>query len=153
MNLVRWLLLNYYYGKGYINHFNSLPDRKWINNRLSPVLEKIKRGKILYVGCAPYSWDSLKSFNRGVELFTIDNKVRNIIWGGERHFVADIQSIDKLVQPASFDLVLLNGIFGYGINTEAEQTTTYRALHTILKPGGLLLIGWNYDRSTDPLKN
>ncbi|MBD0349716.1 MAG: hypothetical protein ICV65_01035 [Flavisolibacter sp.] len=153
MHLVRWLLLNLYYGKGYMNHFNNLPDRKWIKTQLSPKLEKINRGKILYVGCAPYSWDSLKSFNREVDLFTVDNKMRNVIWGGEKHIVADIQNIDKMVQPASFDMVLLNGIFGYGIDTEAAQTITYQALHSILKPDGLLLIGWNYDRSTDPLKN
>lgn len=144
----RWLLLNFKLDSTY---FKQQPDRIWLDQNLYPRLAKIKQGRILFVGCAYYTWESLKHFNKGVDLVTVDIDESNVIWGGKNHLVASILDIDKYVSPNSFDIVLLNGIFGHGVDSPEMQVQTYKALHVILKPGGLLQIGWNHDLIPDPL--
>ncbi len=146
--LKRWTLLNFYLDTSY---YDSQPDRIWINEKLWPKLAKLKQGRILFVGCTHYTWKSLQIFNKGVDLITVDYEKRNALWGGKKHLVADIQEIDKLVEQGSCDIVLLNGIFGHGVNTAEAQAKAYRALYNIMKPDSLLLIGWNHDLSQDPL--
>lgn len=147
--LKRWTLLNFYLDTSF---YDAQPDRIWINNRLWPKLAKMEQGRILFVGCTHYTWKSLHSFNKGVDLITVDYEKRNSLWGGKKHLVADIQEIDRLVEPGSCDIILLNGIFGHGVNTAEAQTKTYRAIYNIMQPDGLLLIGWNHDLSLDPLE-
>lgn len=143
----RWLLLNFRLDSSY---FKKQPDRIWLDTELYPRLAKLKQGRILFVGCAYYTYESLKLFNKGVDLVTVDIDESNVIWGGKKHLVASILDIDKYVEPNSFDIVLLNGVFGHGVDSPEMQEQTYKALHTILKPGGLLQIGWNNDLIPDP---
>lgn len=143
----RWLLLNFRLDNKY---FKNQPDRIWLDQKLYPKLSALKQGRILFVGCAFYTWESLKLFNKGVDLVTVDIDENNVIWGGKKHLVASILDIDKHVEPHSFDIVLLNGIFGHGVDTPEMQEQTYKALHNILKPDGLLQIGWNHDLISDP---
>jgi SAM-dependent methyltransferase len=143
----RWFLLNFRLDDTY---FKKQPDRIWLDQKLYPILSTLDHGRILFVGCAFYTWKSLKLFNKGVDLITVDIDENNVIWGGEKHLVASILDIDKFVEPHSFDIVLLNGIFGHGVDTPEMQEQTYKALHNILKPGGLLQIGWNHDLIADP---
>lgn len=143
----RWLLLNFRLDDTY---FKKQSDRIWLNTQLYPKLAKLNQGRILFVGCAYYTWESLKLFNKGVDLVTVDIDENNVIWGGKNHLVASILDIDKYVEPHSFDIVLLNGIFGHGVDTPEMQEQTYKALHNILKPNGLLQVGWNHDLIADP---
>src|SRR5215210_6417617 len=80
----RWLLLNFYYNNRFVyynnSYFESLPDRRWINMNLLPKLAKLGNEKVLYVGCAPYTWKWLQVFPKSVDLFTVDYKRRNAIW-------------------------------------------------------------------------
>ncbi|MBB6610705.1 class I SAM-dependent methyltransferase [Pontibacter sp. Tf4] len=143
----RWLLLNFKLDSTY---FKKQPDRIWLDQHLYPRLAKLKQGRILFVGCAYYTWESLKYFDKGVDLVTVDIDECNQLWGGKNHLVASILDIDKYVAPHSFDIVLLNGIFGHGVDTPEMQIQTYKALHQVLKPSGLLQIGWNHDLIPDP---
>jgi len=145
----RWLLLHFKLDNSY---FKKQPDRIWLDTQLYPKLAKLKQGRVLFVGCAYYTWESLSLFNKGVDLVTVDIDECNAIWGGKKHLVASILDIDKYVEPDSFDVVLLNGIFGHGVDTPEMQEQTYKALHKILKPDGLLQIGWNHDLIPDPLE-
>ncbi|MBC5772984.1 methyltransferase domain-containing protein [Pontibacter sp. KCTC 32443] len=145
----RWLLLHLRLDTSY---FKKQSDRIWLDKQLFPRLSNIKAGRILFVGCAFYTWESLKYFSKGVDLVTVDIDENNVIWGGKQHLVASILDIDKHVEASSFDIVLLNGVFGHGVNTPDMQAQTYKALHTILKPDGLLLVGWNSDISEDPME-
>ncbi|MDX5421585.1 MAG: class I SAM-dependent methyltransferase [Hymenobacteraceae bacterium] len=145
----RWLLLNFRLDD---SHIERQSDRKWFAANLLPRLENVRQGRVLFVGCAFYTYKYLKNFNKAVDLITVDYDAHNAMWGGHNHLVADIQQVDRLVEPASVDIVLLNGIFGHGVNTPEAQTRTYEALHNIMKPDGLLLVGWNHDLSQDPLE-
>ena len=146
--LRRWLLLRYRLDDA---EFQKFPDRQWLNQKLFPQLAKLEQGHILYVGCAFYTWRSLRYFQKSIDLLTVDIDPDNAIWGGKKHLAANILEIDQHVALYSFDIVLLNGVFGHGVNSPEDQEKAYRALHQVLKPDGLLLVGWNNDLGPDPI--
>jgi hypothetical protein len=49
-----------------------------------------------------------------------------------------------------FDTVVLSGVFGFGVNEIRAQEAAIDACAAILKPGGLLVLGWNRDLVIDP---
>ena len=44
---------------------------------------------------------------------------------------------------ASFDLVLCNGVVGWGIDDKEQAEQAFGACFDALRPGGHLIIGWN----------
>ncbi len=110
-------------------------------------------GRILWIGCRRYT----KGYGRlleksGGECWTVDIEIGHAKWGENgRHLTGDLLLIDQLVPASSFDSVLCNGVFGFGVDTRSAQVAALRAMATILKPGGRLLLGWNTDRVEDPL--
>ena len=108
---------------------------------------------MLWVGCRRYTkaYGSLLA-GKGGECWTTDIEIAHARWGQTgRHFTWDLLCIDKLIAPASFDSILCNGVFGFGVDTRPSQLAALQAMWTILKPGGWLLLGWNTDRVEDPL--
>jgi hypothetical protein len=49
-----------------------------------------------------------------------------------------------------FDVALVNAVFGWGLDTLDGQNEAVKGLARIMKPGGMLMLGWNTDRSSDP---
>jgi SAM-dependent methyltransferase len=88
----------------------------------------------------------------GGQCWTTDIEITHARWGAAgRHLTWDLLHIDQLLAPGSFDIVLCNGVFGFGVDTREAQLAALRAMAAILKPGGRLLLGWNTDRVADPL--
>jgi SAM-dependent methyltransferase len=109
-------------------------------------------GRILWVGCRRYTKSYAALLNRqGGECWTTDIEPTHAKWGERgRHVTADLLRIDEIFPSQSFDIVLCNGVFGFGVDTRESQSAALTAMHTILKPGGRLLLGWNTDRVDDP---
>jgi SAM-dependent methyltransferase len=109
-------------------------------------------GRILWIGCRRYT----KGYGRllekcGGECWTVDIEPTHAKWGEKgRHLTGDLLAIDQLVPAGSFDSVLCNGVFGFGVDTRTAQLVALEAIQKILKPGGRLLLGWNTDRMKDP---
>jgi SAM-dependent methyltransferase len=110
-------------------------------------------GRILWIGCRRYTKGYGKLLEKcGGECWTVDIELKHAKWGERgRHLTGDLLMIDQLVAAGSFDSVLCNGVFGFGVDTSPAQVAALRAMATILKPGGRLLLGWNTDRIEDPL--
>ncbi|TAJ32478.1 MAG: class I SAM-dependent methyltransferase [Reyranella sp.] len=81
---------------------------------------------------------------------TMDVNPSMAVWGTADHIVGPIQEIPRFRPPGSFDGVILNGVLGYGVDDPAEMRRTVEAIHAVLKPGGLLAVGWNVDMHADP---
>jgi hypothetical protein len=109
-------------------------------------------GRILWIGCRRYT----KNYGRllsahGGECWTTDIEPSHEKWGERgRHFTCDLVEIDRTQAPASFDTVLCNGVFGFGVDTPEMQLKALKAMSLVLKPGGRLLLGWNTERVADP---
>jgi SAM-dependent methyltransferase len=131
----------------------QLPDRKYLENLIFPWLLDRNPRRLLFVGCQCYTQDYHRRFEGDHrECWTLDIVPESAVWGAdERHIVGDVLRADELFERRSFDAVIFNGVFGYGINTVAGMNRSLSALHAILKPRGLLVLGWNTHRAPDPL--
>ncbi|MFI5000571.1 MAG: methyltransferase, partial [Reyranellales bacterium] len=49
-----------------------------------------------------------------------------------------------------FDCIVFNGVFGFGIDSPDDMRRAVKAMHDALRPGGLLIVGWNTDLHADP---
>jgi SAM-dependent methyltransferase len=98
--------------------------------------------RILFVGCAAYTQRYGELF-RGREYWTIDPVARRRKYGSERHIVDRLQNLATHVQASYFDLVVCNGVLGWGLNGLEEAESALDACLTHMRPGGDLLLGWN----------
>lgn len=135
------------------------PDRPPLVRSLIPALVRalaVKRdAKVLWVGCRPYTvgyYTLIES--AGAKCWTIDIEPEVEPFGREgRHVTLDLLRAEERFDEASFDAVLCNGILGWGIDTIDAQTAAFKAIARLLRPGGWLALGWDADRSADPLSN
>ncbi len=130
----------------------GLPDRRYWNATIMPVLLRAGFQRILFVGCGSYTRHIHVQFEAaGIECWTSDIVPENAVWGNSsRHVICDIADISRHVPAHHFDAVLFNGVMGYGV-TGADMARIAPVLHDILRDEGLLLVGWNKGLVEDPL--
>lgn len=129
-------------------------DRRYMTENILPALETHQMRRILSVGCKAYTVRCGRRLARaGIDYWTADIDPDAAIWGEPgRHIVCDVTTIDEFCAPESFDAVLLNGVIGHGVDEEDAMNRALEAIGQILKPGGLLLVGWNSNKDhPDPM--
>ncbi len=127
------------------------PDRLVLVERYVPAFAKAG-GRILWVGCQAYTADYPARLEAGGgEVWTMEFDPAAVIWGAPgRHRTGDLKAADALFADLTFDAILCNGVLGFGVNATDDQQTALAAMAQILRPGGLLLLGWNTDKIADP---
>lgn len=138
----------------WLAYVRGLPDRRYFEREILPRLCRAAPPRLLFVGCAPYTVSYLAPMlDAGIGLRTLDIAGENAPWGAPgRHVTGDARETDRLFGAAAFDAILLNGVFGYGVNDPAGMNAALRALRRALEPGGRLLVGWNRGLVPDPLE-
>lgn len=104
---------------------------------------------ILFVGTASYTYHYEQLFRRG-QYTTMDVGSASRAWGAADHVVGRVQDLNLHRPEGSFDCIVLNGVFGFGVDTIEDMRAVVHALHRALRPGGFLLVGWNTDLHVDP---
>lgn len=107
---------------------------------------------MLFVGCHPYSSWYSKIFNlSGKEFHTVDPDKNSKIYGSpKKHFTEKFESLgEKEELQNEYDCIILNGVFGYGIDKSEEKILAIQTSYKILKKGGLLLIGFRKSEVPD----
>jgi hypothetical protein len=127
-------------------------DRSYLRNSVLPAIARAGPARLLFVGVRGYTGVYADTFRSGpTEFWTTDIDPGAARYGvPDRHVIADVRQLDQAVRPASFAVVLLNGVFGWGVDAAEDMERTLGAVHAVLSRGGLLLIGWNADRVADP---
>jgi SAM-dependent methyltransferase len=117
--------------------------RRTLEQRILPVLAADDRlQSVLFVGCEWYTWRYTVLFRRR-EFWTIERRpIVSRRFGGRRAITDDVQRLERHVPPASFDAIICNGVFGWGLDTTEDATAAIDQFRRALRPGGLLLIGW-----------
>jgi hypothetical protein len=108
-------------------HYLSLPDLH----------------RVLFVGVDWYTRHYPKTYFRNCEYWTIDSAPAARKFASRNHVLAAIEDLDQHFPPAHFDIVFCNGVYGHGLNTKAQCEQAFSAIHSRLKPGGHLVLGWN----------
>lgn len=135
-----------------VEDIQVLPDRRALADIYLPALAE-RGGRILWVGCRRYTAGDYAALEQnGAEVWTTDIDPRAARWGRVgRHQTGDICKAGAIFDDLRFDAIVCNGVLGFGVDHREDQEVALTAMATILKPNGLLLLGWNTDRIDDPL--
>ncbi|CAK0772556.1 hypothetical protein CCP4SC76_5580017 [Gammaproteobacteria bacterium] len=104
---------------------------------------------MLFVGTQSYNLDIYKQCAaHGVMVWTIDFDPAAARWGVPgRHFVGDIRDIARLASGLRFNIIIFNGILGFGINGHPHAEAAVEAMIAVAEPDGILMVGWNPGRT------
>jgi hypothetical protein len=141
----------------FIDTFLLEPRRITSNDR--SILEEVilpyfatSRGcqKILFVGCAAYTQWYGELFQHK-EYWTIDPKRGKRKYGSKRHIVDSIAHVGKYVAKGYFDVILINGVIGFGLNRVGDIEQAVDACYQVLARQGIMLVGWNDTTRRTPI--
>ncbi len=126
------------------------PDRKTLEKKIFPELARSEEyQRILFVGCDWYTLHYPSLF-RNKEFITLEISPDLAQYGASDHVIDSCENIAKRFEANSLDCIILNGVFGFGLNEPAAIQKTFHAIHTTLRPGGLFVFGWNDLPNTVP---
>jgi hypothetical protein len=128
----------------------SYPDvsRKVLETDILPAVAARYR-HVLFVGTSSYTFWYERLFRPG-QYTTIDANPAHAVWGADDHIVAPVQEIARHRPAGTFDCIVLNGVFGFGVDDPASMRAVAEALHAVTAPGAGLVLGWNHDMQDDP---
>ena len=130
----------------------ALPDRRYLEDVMLPTLASAGFRRVLFAGCKRYTLHYGRYFERGSsEFWTLDCDPTAVAWGArDRQLTCDIRAITAHIPAGYFDVAMLNGVFGFRVNDETAMNETLAAIHSVLIPGGRVMIGWDKDLTPDP---
>jgi SAM-dependent methyltransferase len=125
-------------------------DRFYLEQRIFPYfLARATVQDILFVGVAWYTHQYERTFaDRRFWTMELDPDRRR--FGARRHITDSVSRLDRYFEPGSLDLIIINGVVGFGLNDPDEFARTIEACHEALRPGGVLVLGWNDIPSLQP---
>ena len=127
---------------------NFLPDRQYMESSLLPAIRALGPTLIVDVGVEHYSSHYSQFFAGECEYRTIDRNPGVAQYGSpDGHIIGDVRNLERYFGPHSVDVLLMNGVFGYGVDLQQDQEQVIEAASVVLRSGGWLLVGW--DRAPD----
>ena len=118
-------------------------DRRVLEQIIIPfTLSRFEPRTVLEVGREPYG-AFYNEFFVGRELWTIDWDAARAGFGAPKHIIDNAANLRDHFSEGYFDVVLMNGVFGWGLNQPETIEKAFAAVHAILAPGGLFVLGWN----------
>ena len=98
--------------------------------------------RVLFVGCASYTQPYQHLFAH-CEYWTIDAVAQRSRFGSRHHIVDRLENLGRHVAAGYFDLIVCNGVLGWGLNRATDAEAAFTACHLHLREDGELVLGWN----------
>lgn len=125
----------------------ALPSRVWLHTDLLPALKAAGHKRMLFVGTQSYNGLFYRHC-QGLAVFSIDPDSANARYGApDGHFTGYVQDLARLAPGTSYDVIVFNGIIGFGVNDVPAALDALRAMENAAALGALLIIGWNPGRT------
>ena len=133
----------------------SLPDRVYLREVMLPAMARMKPANVLLAGTRRYTRRYPELFDREVTaVWTIDFDPAAARFGnGQLHRTGDMCEVDQVFRGVRFDMIHVNGLLGFGVDTPESIRAMITACHRSLQPSGYLMLGWDADRTPDPTTN
>lgn len=98
--------------------------------------------KTLFVGIDKHNWHYPRLLD--AEFHSLDIEERKAVYGQPgRHWTGSATRMAAHYGDNVFDVVVANGLLGFGINEAEECQRLLEHCEAVLKPGGLLVLGYN----------
>ena len=107
--------------------------------------------RVLFVGCDWYTKHYERAYFRGTDFWTIDPLPRQMRFGASQHITAPLQDLAQYFPEATIDLIVCNGVYGFGLDSRQACEDAFEQCHRRLVPGGYLIVGWDDIPARDPV--
>lgn len=98
---------------------------------------------VLFVGCDGDTANYEKNYFGNVRFVTLEPDPDNRKFGAAHHVTAPLERLTKYFAAETFDLIICNGVFGWGLDELDACEAAFDQCLTCLREGGQLLLGWN----------
>ncbi len=99
---------------------------------------------VLFVGCDNYTVHYERLYFSQHEYWTLEPDPQLRRYGAKRrHVIAPLEELAEYFPERYLDLIICNGVYGWGLNAPEQCEAAFAQCHASLNPGGHLLIGWN----------
>ena len=101
-----------------------------------------KHHRLLFVGLDKHNWHYHRLLD--LQFHTIDIDARNARYGQPGlHRTGSATELAECYDSNFFDVVIANGMVGFGINTLNDFNAMMRGIAEVTKPGGLVVLGYS----------
>jgi Methyltransferase domain len=105
---------------------------------------------VLFVGCDSYTAHYQRRYFASHDYWTMDPNAACRRFGASRHVIARLEELGRIFPAEFFDLIVCNGVYGWGLNHAQDCDTALSQCHSCLTPGGHFMLGWNDVPGRDP---
>jgi SAM-dependent methyltransferase len=98
--------------------------------------------RVLFVGCESYTARYGELF-KDKDYWTLDYDPKKSGYGAAQHVVDSVANVRQRFEADSFDLILCNGVFGWGLNDRSDVEAAVLGCYECLRDDGHFLLGWN----------
>jgi hypothetical protein len=99
--------------------------------------------RVLFVGCDNYTAHYEQQFFASHDYWTIEPNPKMRRYGSKQHVIALLEQLADHFQPDFFNLIICNGVYGWGLDSAAQCELAFANCYNRLAPGGHLLLGWD----------
>jgi SAM-dependent methyltransferase len=126
-----------------IELYKHTEDRQVLEEVIFPYFVPLSQfSKILFVGCAWYTRGYRAKFkNKDYQTLEIDPAESK--YGAKKHIIDSIENINHHFHDGELDLIICNGVFGWGLNEKTSIEEAFQGCYRSLRPGGVFILGWN----------
>ena len=115
------------------------PDRRLLEDVILPACGA-GGGPVLFVGVRFYT-RNYASRCGGAEFVTLDRDPAMRRHGARSHAVAPLEELGRHFPAGHFTHIVVNGVFGWGLDEPGAADRALAACHAALRPGGWLVLG------------
>jgi len=122
-------------------------NRLFLENQIFDLLnarfkQQSARARCLFLGTDKRSWHYPQRLD--ADFFTMDIEPKKAIYGNRgQHTIGSASTLLQYYSPSSFDVIIANGLIGFGMNQQQDCEALLAGAHALLKENGLLVLGYN----------
>ncbi|MFY4261569.1 hypothetical protein ACOTCG_28535 [Achromobacter xylosoxidans] len=123
------------------------PSRRFLEQRIFDYVNRLAGRQrtpqeLLFLGVDKHNWHYPRLLR--ANFHSLDILPRNAAYGRPgRHWTGDALQMAAHYGMETFDVVVANGLLGFGIDGETGLRRLLAQCHAVLRPGGVLVLGYN----------
>jgi hypothetical protein len=126
-----------------VDSYLKTEDRRVLEQVIFPYfLHQESCRDVLFVGCHWYTKGYKKLFEKK-NYWTLEIRASMKKYGAKQHIVDGVENLCKYFKPGALDLILCNGVFGWGLDAKPDVEQAFQACFDCLREGGMMVIGWD----------